>query len=53
MSRFTLSSVCVGSLVVLGFLASGGSFVGVFSHLIVVVSKAKHQEAQKQTKRIT
>ena len=30
-SRFALSSVCVGSLVVLGFLPLGGSFVGVFS----------------------
>ena len=30
-STFALSYVCVGSLVVLGFLAFGGSFVGVFS----------------------
>ena len=29
-SRFALSSVCVGSLVVLGFLPFGGSFVGGF-----------------------
>ena len=29
--RFVLSSVCVGCLVVLGFLPFGGSFVGVFS----------------------
>ena len=30
-SRFVLSSVCMGSLVVLGFLPFGGSFVGGFS----------------------
>ena len=30
-SRIALSSVFVGSLVVLGFLPFGGSFVGVFS----------------------
>ena len=30
-SRFALSSVCVGSLVVLGFVPFGGSFVGNFS----------------------
>ena len=30
-SRFALSSVCVGSLVVLVFLPFGGSFVGGFS----------------------
>ena len=30
-SRFALSSVCVGSLVVLGLLLFGGSFVGGFS----------------------
>ena len=30
-SRFALSSACVGSLVVLGFLPFGGSFVGGFS----------------------
>ena len=30
-SKFALSSVCVGSLVVLGFLPFGGSFVGGFS----------------------
>ena len=30
-SRFALSSVCVGSLVILGFLPFGGSFVGGFS----------------------
>ena len=30
-SRFALSSVCVGSLVVLWFLPFGGSFVGGFS----------------------
>ena len=30
-SRFALSSVCLGSLVVLGFLPFGGSFVGGFS----------------------
>ena len=29
-SRFAPSSVCVGSLVVLGFLPVGGSFVGGF-----------------------
>ena len=29
-SRFVLSSVCVGSLTVLGFLLFGGSFVGGF-----------------------
>ena len=32
-SRFALSSVCVGSLIVLGFLPVGGSFVGGFSPL--------------------
>ena len=32
-SRFALSSVCVGSLVVLGFLPFGGSFVGGFCPL--------------------
>ena len=32
-SRFALSSVCVGSLVVLGFVPCGGSFVGGFSPL--------------------
>ena len=31
--RFALSSVCMGSLVVLGFLPFGGSFVGGFSSL--------------------
>ena len=30
-SKFALSSVCVGSLVVLGVLPFGGSFVGGFS----------------------
>ena len=30
-SRFALSSVCVGSLVLLGFLPFDGSFVGGFS----------------------
>ena len=35
--RFALSSVCVGSLVVLGFLAFGGSFVGGFSPLAVIL----------------
>ena len=30
-SGFALSTVCVGSLVVLGFLPFGGSFVGGFS----------------------
>ena len=30
-SRVVLSSVCVGSLVVLGFLPFGASFVGSFS----------------------
>ena len=30
-SKFARSSVCVGSLVVLGFLPFGGSFVGGFS----------------------
>ena len=30
-SRFALSSACVGSLGVLGFLPFGGSFVGGFS----------------------
>ena len=30
-SRFAISSVCVGSLVVLVFLPFGGSFVGGFS----------------------
>ena len=34
-SRVDLSSVCVGSLVVLGFLPFGGSFVGEFSFLWV------------------
>ena len=32
-SRFALISICVGSLVVLGFLPFGGSFVGGFSPL--------------------
>ena len=30
-SRFALSSVCVGSLVVVGIFPFGGSFVGSFS----------------------
>ena len=36
-SKFALSSVCVSSLVVLGFLPVGGSFVGGFSHPVGIL----------------
>ena len=36
-SRFALSSVCVDSLVVLGFLTFGDSFVGGFSPPVCVL----------------
>ena len=39
-SRFALSSVCVGTLVVLWFLPFGGSFVGGFSPQAVILMLA-------------
>ena len=39
-SSFALSSVCVGSLVVLWFLPFGGSFVGGFSPQAVILMLA-------------
>ena len=36
-SRIALSTVCVGSLVVLGFLPFGGCFVGGFSLLVAIL----------------